>query len=65
MQASTENRYALALVVAGVNFTFMYSTHRHLMMMVNYYASAPSVRILHVETLESAIRADALARGVW
>lgn len=62
---STEERFALTMIISGTKFTLMYTTHAHLMMSVNYYIQSPTVRFVSVETLESAIRADALARGLW
>jgi hypothetical protein len=64
----TEERYALTIAL-GSPFepyitTLMYTTHSHLMIMVDYY-HRNGYRIVSVETLESAIRADALVRGLW
>ena len=68
MQVSTEERFALTVAIGSPHdpyiCTTMYSSHVHLMMMVDYWLKHGE-RIVSVETLESAIRRDAMERGVW
>ena len=67
MQVSTEERYALTfygLFSDTKPVTIMYASHAVLMQRVNACISLGH-RIVSVETLESAIRRDAMERGVW
>lgn len=65
IQATTEQRYALTITAPQQGKqTLMYAVHAVMMARVNDYL-ALDCQIVSVETLESAIRADAIARGQW
>lgn len=61
---TNEFRYALTVNYYGDRHTTMYRRHDVMMSAVRYALNAGSI-IESVETLESAIRADAMARGQW
>ena len=66
MQVSTEERFALTVSLPRTNsrVTKMYSAHSIMIWAVNAFLDA-GWQIVSVETLESAIRRDAMERGVW
>jgi hypothetical protein len=65
MQVSTEHRFVLTVILPyASNYTMMFSDHDLLMWWVNAFLRN-NIQLVSVETLESAIRAAALQRGVW